>query len=151
RLAGAGGGRVGPCAGDGGGWGWGRCPLAGEPMSRVSTMTSPPTPSPGPIFISGRQHSGNTVMAVCLGRAPECMAQIDENAFFEYRALIDKEADPAVRARKVFERMKLEALEVREPALAHMLGMAAADRKVGALELYRAGMDFAMRRLGRAF
>lgn len=115
----------------------------------------PPTTSNsaahGPIFISGRQHSGNTVMAVCLGKAAECMAQIDENAFFEYRGLIDKEPDSAARARMVFARMKLEAVEVREATLAHMLELASKDAGIPALDLYRAGMDFAMRAAGKMF
>jgi hypothetical protein len=114
-------------------------------------MPQDPTNPPGPIFISGRQHSGNTVMAVCLGKAEGCLAQIDENAFFEHRALIDRTSDPAERARKVFTRMKLEAAEVRDATLAHVLALAGERPGATALELYRAGMDFAMRAAGRVF
>ena len=88
-------------------------------------------------------------MAVCLGKAPECLAQIDENSFFEHRALIDGVAEPGARARQVFGRMKLEAAGVRDATLAHMLAMAAEQPGSTALDLYRAGMDFAMRAAGR--
>src|SRR5262245_14500515 len=71
--------------------------------------------SRGPIFVSGRQHSGNTVVAVLLGRLPGCLAQIDENSFFEHRRLVDNLPDAASRAERVFELLRLEHEDTRVP------------------------------------
>jgi len=42
-----------------------------------------------PIFIIGRQHSGNTMLARCLGRAPEVHSLTGEGQFFEHQAFLD--------------------------------------------------------------
>jgi len=42
----------------------------------------------GPIFIIGRQHSGNTMLARCLGRAPEVYSVTGEGQFFEHQAFL---------------------------------------------------------------
>lgn len=43
----------------------------------------------GPIFIIGRQHSGNTMLARCLGRAPEVYSVTGEGQFFEHQAFLE--------------------------------------------------------------
>lgn len=50
-----------------------------------------------PIFIIGRQHSGNTMLAWCLGRAPEVHSLTGEGQFFEHQALLeDKSIDEKI-------------------------------------------------------
>ena len=107
--------------------------------------------SRGPIFVSGRQHSGNTVVAVLLGRLPGCFAQIDENAFFEHRRLVDNLQDAASRAERVFELLRLEHELARTPVQEHLRRLAGDRSQITALELYREGMDFAARFAGERF
>lgn len=102
----------------------------------------------GPVFVAGRQHSGNTVMAVILGRVPGCYSQIDENGFFEQRGIIDRAPAPQ-RAERVFETLKLEAVDQREAVREYLHAEAAADPAAEALALYRNAMDFVTRRLGK--
>lgn len=104
-----------------------------------------------PVFISGRQHSGNTVLSAILGRVPECLAQLDENAFFEYRALVDRVKTAQERAEKVFDLLRLEDERLREPTLDHLRWLARERPRVSALELYREGMSYGATRLGRRF
>jgi hypothetical protein len=105
----------------------------------------------GPIFISGRQHSGNTVVAVLLSRVPACFAQIDENSFFEHRRIVDRVRDATARAQRVFQLMRLEYDEARVRTLDHLRNVAEASPGITALELYREGMDFATRCAGKQF
>jgi hypothetical protein len=107
--------------------------------------------SRGPIFVSGRQHSGNTVVAVLLGRLPGCLAQIDENAFFEHRRLVDNLQDAASRAERVFELLRLEHDGARAPVHEHLRRLARDRPRITALELYRDGMDFAAHFAGKRF
>lgn len=64
----------------------------------------------GPVFIAGRQHSGNTLAAMMLGRSPDCLAQIDESSFFERVDRIGA-LSGAARAEAVLDAIKLEAKE----------------------------------------
>jgi hypothetical protein len=43
-------------------------------------------PAPGPIFVLGRQHSGNTMLALILGRLQNVYSQLGESHFFEHLA-----------------------------------------------------------------
>jgi hypothetical protein len=119
--------------------------------SAATSGRAPAGTALGPVFVAGRQHSGNTVMAVMLGRAKGCYSQIDENGFFEHRGLIDRLASPEARAREVFDSLKLEAMEHKEAVREHLLGAATAQPAPDALTLYRSAMDFVTRRLGKAF
>lgn len=121
---------------------------AGEVTVRMSDVAGA---TGGPIFVAGRQHSGNTVLAVMLGRVGTCYSQIDENGFFEERVLFDRIRDPVERARRVFTSLKLEAEGVRGAVLEHMMRVAGERGGVTALELYLAGMDEATRLLGKRF
>ena len=94
------------------------------------------------ILVCGRQHSGNTVVSVLLGRVPGVYAQIDENAFFEHRPLVEKIRDPLQRARRVHELLGIENDVLREPALAHLRTLAEAHPALSALDLYVRGLDY---------
>ena len=69
-------------------------------------VDSTPTPLRSPVFIAGRQHSGNTMLAAALGRLPGVLACLEEGNYFEERAGIAA-LDGAERARAVVRRIKL--------------------------------------------
>ena len=50
-----------------------------------------------PLYVIGRQHSGNTMLATLLGRHPEVCAFTGEGTFFEHRATIEQMDDPRPR------------------------------------------------------
>ena len=68
----------------------------------------------GPIFISGRQHSGNTVTACVFGMVPECFAGFMEGWFFEHRGIVERIKAPAVRARRVADLLRLDDEELTD-------------------------------------
>ncbi len=47
-----------------------------------------------PVFVIGRQHSGNTMLATLLGQHPDVYSFTGEGAFFEHRGSIGKQSDP---------------------------------------------------------
>ena len=47
-----------------------------------------------PIFIVGRQHSGNTMLARCLGRSPEVYSATGEGTFFEHQDRLARVPEP---------------------------------------------------------
>ncbi len=48
-------------------------------------MTNRSTTNEEPIYVLGRQHCGNTMLATLLGRIPGCFAMTEEGNYFEYR------------------------------------------------------------------
>lgn len=106
--------------------------------------------SMGPIFIAGRQHSGNTVLSVMFQRVPSCYAQIDENSTIEHLSSLDAmEGERRVRA--THELLKIEAEGQAGPALEHLLRYAQANPGVDALGLYLEGMRFVTEAVGALF
>ena len=67
--------------------------------------------APGPLFISGRQHCGNTVMSVLIGGMPGVYAQTDESTVFEVHSLLDRVREPLKRAKQLDTLIALEADE----------------------------------------
>ena len=63
--------------------------------------------APGPMFICGRQRSGNTVTACVFGQADGCLALAQEGQFFEHRQLMSRLRNPAERATKIVDLMNL--------------------------------------------
>jgi len=108
---------------------------------------------PGPVFVSGRQHSGNTVLTMILGRAPGCFAQTDENIFFERRALIDRIADPERRAAAVAAELRIDRVDrqLSDRIAHHLAEWIGARPEARALDLFREGMRFACEATGRRF
>ena len=100
--------------------------------------------APGPIFIAGRQHCGNTVLARILSHVPGCFTTTDENLFFEERAGCDRLEGDA-RLERTLELMRVPP-EQREP-----VKVALGDPSASALDLYRRGMDALARREGKKF
>lgn len=72
-----------------------------------------PVPDDAPIYIAGRQHCGNTMLASILNRHPDVRAFAGEDTFFEHvRAL--EAADPEARVERVVRELAFGA----DPALA---------------------------------
>jgi len=102
----------------------------------------------GPIFISGRQHSGNTVMAVIIGKINGVYAQVDESVLIEQHALVDRIRDPLKRAKRIFELMKLEATEHRPWLQTWLRDRVTEHPRDAALTMYLDAMDAVASRLG---
>ncbi len=95
--------------------------LDGPPSNKYSTnsmadhalgaFSDGSNPRPGPLFVSGRQHCGNTVMSVLIGRMPGIYAQTDESTVFEVHALLDRMRDPVKRACQLDQFIALESTE----------------------------------------
>lgn len=98
-------------------------------------------PSTLAVFILGRQHSGNTVVAHLLGRLPGVHARIDESSFFELRSGIDRTPSPSGRANAVIESLRLEPSEDRHAVSNRLMQLAASRPNATALSLYLAAMD----------
>lgn len=105
----------------------------------------------GPIFIAGRQHSGNTVTAVLLAGVEGCYAQVDENTFFEHRALIDRMPDRAARVARIMKLLKIEDAAGREAVGPHLRAYAEAHPDADAMAIYLEGMRFVTRLTGNTF
>lgn len=56
-----------------------------------------PSSPEGPLYVIGRQHSGNTLLATMLGRHPCVYPFTGEGTFFEHRRAIQQEEDPVPR------------------------------------------------------
>jgi len=116
-------------------------------------VVTPRPESTGPIFISGRQHSGNTVMSVVFRNVPDCLSQSRENLFFEKRAIIDRIADPRARARAVAAETRLDRLDeqLQQRAGAYLEQYAVEHPDSTALELFRQAMRWAIAAKGKTF
>ncbi len=126
----------------------------GEKSVEVSTAEVPwPDPGAdiGPLLICGRQHSGNTVSSLVFFRCPFCYAQVDENAMFEHRSIIDKIADPVARAEYVHGELLIEDESLVEPAKEHLRAWVKDNPDAKTPELYREGMRFLVEKRGARF
>ena len=97
----------------------------------------------GPIFVSGRQHSGNTVTTCVFGMVPACFAGLMEGWFFEHRAIVDKLKDLDVRARRVAELLRLDDEELTDRTSEALSRWHVEQPDATATDLYREGMRFA--------
>ncbi|WP_263784425.1 sulfotransferase family protein [Salinibacter grassmerensis] len=98
----------------------------------------------GPIFIIGRQHSGNTMLARCLGRSPDVYSATGEGTFFEHRDHLVHEPGPR-RAAAILERAEGSGVEVSRETYAQVRRHMQAAGDDGALapeEMYARCMDW---------
>lgn len=125
-------------------------------MAQASLAPDPPSAAPGrlppgPVFVSGRQHCGNTLVTTLLRGISGCFALTNEGTFFEHRHALDRMPDAARRAAWIGANLKLPSDEHAQP-LAAWLGERARDNPdAAALALYRAAMDFLTERTGNRF
>ncbi len=102
-------------------------------MSSVTAIA----PDKQPIFVVGRQHSGNTMLVEILGNAPTIRGFRDEGKFFEHRYALDAGADSEV-VRKVVEMISTDADD--QDALHQHLLREANQYASSPLRLWEAGM-----------
>ena len=106
-------------------------------MALNSSSLEPREPhSLGPVFVSGRQHSGNTVVSLIIGRMPGCWANEEEGLFFDHRSRLDRIADPVQRAEWIASHLKLNDEQRTIQAVDHIKSWAKQYRGADALAQY---------------
>lgn len=114
-------------------------------------MPKSQTPQLGPLFISGRQHSGNTVTACVFENVPDCLAVNVEGLFFEHRGLIGRIKDPAERAHYVVDLLRFENGALAEQTRAWLVSWHRDHADASPVEAYREAMRFATAARGKHF
>ncbi len=94
-----------------------------------------------PIFISGRQHSGNTVAAVVFDMAPECYVVNVEGWFFEHRGILDRMKDPAKRAGHLVGVLRLEDTELADRTRRALIDWHRQRPAASSIDLYRRAIE----------
>ena len=103
-----------------------------------------------PVFVIGRQHSGNTMLALILGGTPTAISLVGEGDFFEYWPQLD-ELKSEDRAKRVAELIRKSAsprltLQVYRDLLSALLRKEDAP----AITLYLTGMNYLASRQGKS-
>lgn len=103
-----------------------------------------------PIFIIGRQHSGNTMLATILGQAPEVFCLKGEGIFFEHWRRANQLA-PGKKARQVFQLIR-DGANHSQNVPDDLLGILRneAQNDVAAHSLYALGMTHLAEQQGAA-
>ncbi len=110
-----------------------------------------PEKPPGPVFVSGRQHSGNTVVSLIFARIPGCFAIDQEGIFFDHRTRLDRTKDPVPRARWIASNLKLRSDELTRQAIDHLSAWARQHRDADALAQYLEVMRYLTATTGNRF
>ncbi len=105
----------------------------------------------GPIFISGRQHSGNTVTAYIFGMVPDCYSANVEGWFFEHRRLVEKIKDPAKRAAYVVDLLRLDDAALAERTRDWLVRWHREHPDAPSVDVYRQAMKFVTASSGKRF
>lgn len=100
------------------------------------------------VFVSGRQHSGNTLTVTMLKQAPQCFALTDEAAFFEQRKSIDLLTDRSAKINKLVECLRLVEDEAPQELLNHLQKWSENNPSAEALTVYREAMHYLAEREG---
>lgn len=101
-----------------------------------------------PVFIAGRQHSGNTVMAVLMRGIEGWYVQSGESVFIEIHGLLDRDRDLESRAQRICKAIKLEDHDQLDWLKAHIRDAVTANPNQPSLEIYRAALDALIARRG---
>ncbi|MCH8822779.1 MAG: sulfotransferase [Planctomycetes bacterium] len=105
----------------------------------------------GPLFICGRQHSGNTVTACVFERVANCLSVNVEGLFFEQRSLIDRIKDPTERAKRLVDLLKFEDEELADRTKHWLIDWQNKTPDASALDCYCQAMQFATLDSGKEF
>lgn len=121
-----------------------------EPRQELGKRPSTGDGEQGPIFIVGRQHSGNTMFAHLLGNVPGVLAMTGEGQFFERRREAER-ADPGERPAIVARLIQESDASVVDDETRSRLTdeLAARPGAGGASELYASGMRLLTREKGQ--
>jgi hypothetical protein len=104
----------------------------------------------GPVFISGRQHSGNTVLTVVLSRLPRWYGQSEESTLLERHRLIDAMGDVQLRVAAMVKAIGLEDDTQTQWLHAFIERRWSTSPTMPALTLWREAMDGLTARRGDA-
>jgi hypothetical protein len=119
---------------------------------------------PPAVLISGREHSGTTLVTTMLGRCPGCLTFTFQGTFFDHRRRLERIGDRAERARWVVRSLRLADEEIAGRAEAsvtdadlarraeeHLVQWAADHPDADPLALYRESMRYLLDETGRQF
>ena len=124
--------------------------LGYQPFHRARRPQHTMSGRAGPIFIIGRQHSGNTMLARCLGQSPEVYSATGEGTFFEHRdrlaQLPASERAAAILARAEGSGVEVPA-EARSEVRRHMQDVPGGEEGTAGA-MYARCMDGVARRHG---
>lgn len=118
-------------------------------MTAADTTPNSPTrtlASPGPVFIAGRQHSGNSVTTKILMQADGCLGFIGDNGYWEHRNLINRVEDPQKRVLRAIEAMRFkENPDLGEAVRQHLPEWIRQHPDADAKAIYLEAMDHCVR------
>ena len=110
-------------------------------------------PTRSPIFIAGRQHSGNTVLTDILARVPECLALSKDHGFIEHLPIADRIREPIKRATYAVRQIQLEreGPDLRDNVMRWIADWIGQHPTASATEIYLEAMRRATEVRGRKF
>lgn len=117
----------------------------------MSDSAEPSASKLGPLFVSGRQHSGNTVVSFLLKSMDECYGIDHEGSFFEHRNRLDGLGISIERAQWIAEHLNSRDEEQNQLALDYLPKWAEENPEADALTLYRQMMDHLTAEAGKTF
>lgn len=129
-----------------------------ESSSQLKSANSEPASSTnasqlkiGPLFIAGRQHSGNTVTACVFERVANCLSVNIEGLFFEQRSLVDRIKDPTERAKKIADLLRIEDKALSDKTEQWLIDWQQKNPDASAIDGYSQAMQFATIDAGKEF
>lgn len=105
----------------------------------------------GPLFIAGRQHSGNTVTACVFERVANCLSVNVEGLFFEQRSLVDRIKEPTERAKRIAALLRIEDKALADRIEQWLIDWQHNNPNASALDGYCQAMQFATIDAGKEF
>lgn len=105
---------------------------------------------PSPVFICGRQHSGNSLMATILARLPGCFSLTNEGTFFEHRPMVDQ-MEIARRPAWMASNLKIPDASLTAEVESWLTRWIDQHPDADALALYREAMRFVTEATGNRF
>lgn len=103
------------------------------------------------VFVSGRQHSGNTVITTLIGRMQGCFMIDNEGVFFEHRRPLGAMACAVERAVWVGANLRIEEAELAKRVGEELLAWAGEHREANEIDVYRQAMAIAARLTSNRF
>ena len=101
------------------------------------------------VFICGRQHSGNTMLAALMGRFDRFVATQDEEIFFECRSRLERMRSAVERAKWISQHLNLKKPELEQRVSEQLLAWARAHPRAGALEVFQKATALSTVALGK--
>ena len=105
----------------------------------------------GPVFICGRQYSGNTLMTLIFQRMPGCFAITDEGNFFEHRHWVDRMGSGVQRAQWMAHNLKLDDPKLVDATARWLADWVIEHPNADGLATYREAMRYLTETTGNAF